>query len=266
MTLAAQYAARIVAERPPAILTLDIERLPGLAAVNFWGLGDYKHRRIHADDVLEWPRTICLAWRWYGRKRVEFAAEWQAEGREGMLRTAWGLFDRADIIVGHNVERFDAKHLVAEWMTLGLTPPAPWKSVDTLKVARARAAFESNTLDALCKRLGEDGKTDRYSVDLAREACAGSLSAQRQIRAYNCGDVVASENLYDRVRPWIPNHPHIGLWTGDEDGCGHCGGELKASDWARTAVTAYARYRCENCGAWYRRTDIKARTATRPAR
>jgi hypothetical protein len=56
------------------------------------------------------------------------------------------------------------------------------------------------------------------------------------------------------------------LWSGDEDGCGSCGGELVASDWCRTAVTAYAQYLCTNCGSWYRRNDIKARTRTRPAR
>jgi hypothetical protein len=265
MSLAEQYVARIVADKPPAILTVDIERLPGRASVDFWGLGDYKHRRIHADCVTEWPRTICFAWRWYGRKRIEFAAEWQ-DSHEAMLRKAWELFDRADIIVGHNVDRFDSKNLIAEWMTLGLTPPSPWKVVDTLKVARSRASFESNTLDALLKRLGVDGKTDKYSVEVARAACAGDRLAQRRIKLYNQGDIEASEALYDAVRPWIPNHPHIGLYTGDEECCGHCGGDLEPSGWHTTAVTAYAQYRCSNCGAWYRRTHIKARTNTRVAR
>ena len=62
------------------ILTFDIERIPGVAKVQhrgltiegeFWDLGGWKHtigRRIHADDVLEWPRTICAAGRWYGQK------------------------------------------------------------------------------------------------------------------------------------------------------------------------------------------------------
>lgn len=61
-------------------------------------------------------------------------------------------------------------------------------------------------------------------------------------------------------------HPHIGLWSGEDDCCGNCGGALKASDWCRTAVTAYAQYECQNCHAWFRRNDIKARTTTRPAR
>ena len=79
MSLAADLertAPRIVAKIPPKILTLDIERLPGQANVSFWGLGDYaKGRRIHADDVTEWPRTICFAYRWYGSKKVLFSAD-----------------------------------------------------------------------------------------------------------------------------------------------------------------------------------------------
>ena len=64
------------------VVTLDIERIPGRARVKhrgltiegeFWDLNGWKHtigRRIHADDVLEWPRTICAAWRWYGEDEV----------------------------------------------------------------------------------------------------------------------------------------------------------------------------------------------------
>ncbi len=47
------------------ILTVDIERMKGAAEVEFWDLGDFKNRRIHADTVTQWPRTICAAWRWY---------------------------------------------------------------------------------------------------------------------------------------------------------------------------------------------------------
>ena len=80
------------------VVTLDIERIPGRARVKhrgltiegeFWDLNGWKHtigRRIHADDVLEWPRTICAAWRWYGEEEVHFAAEWEVGGNDGFLR------------------------------------------------------------------------------------------------------------------------------------------------------------------------------------
>jgi len=262
----AKAGAPVVAVNPPRILTLDIERFKGRAEIEFWDLSDYKHRRIHASDVTQWPRTICAAWRWYGNRRVNFAAEWGEGGREAMLQTLWDAYHQADIVVGHNIVGFDTKKLRSEWLLMGLGPPSPWRSVDTLKVARAVFGLESNTLDSITKRLGLQGKTDRFDVECARLAVEGNLRAQRRLRRYNVGDVIASENLYDAVRPWIPNHPHIGLWSGDGSSCGNCGGQLKASGWCRTAVTAYAQYLCTSCGAWFRRNDIKVRTETRPAR
>lgn len=271
-------APRIVKKKvPPKILTLDIERLPGRATVkhrgltisgDFWDLSGWKHTlgyRIKPEDVEEWPRTICLAWRWYGARKVEFSSEWD-DGHEGMLRQAWDLYNEAQVVVGHNIDGFDTKKLKGEWNLYRLGRPSPFKSVDTLKVARSEFGYESNTLDSLLTRWGLQGKTDKYSIEMARAACAGDPRAQRKLRLYNQGDIRATENAYDFVRGWIPNHPHIGLLTGDEDCCGNCGGDLVQNDWYRTAVTAYAQMHCTNCGAWFRKTHIKARVTTRPAR
>jgi hypothetical protein len=279
MSLAEQYAsARIVGKNPPKILTLDIERLPGWAIVKhrgltvsgpFWDLGDWKNvigYRIPVEAVSRWPRNICIAWRWYGQKRVSFAAEWEAGGAEAMHRQAWDLYNEADIVVGHNLDGFDTKKLATEWSVLGLSKPSPFKSIDTLKIARSQFGDESKTLDALLVRRGLRGKVDKYDVRVALAACKGDVKMQRKLKAYNQGDIVATEAFYDYVRGWIPNHPHIGLWSGVDSCCGNCGGDLKASDWCRTTVTAYAQYSCVNCGAWYRRNDIKRRVVTRVAR
>jgi hypothetical protein len=278
VSLAEQYEARIVSEKPPAILTVDIERLPGWAKHQhrgltvegpFWDLNSWKHTigyRLPPASVVRWPRTICAAWRWYGNKRVEFAAEWDEGGREAFLRKVWDAYDAAEIVYGHNVDAFDTKKLQGEWTLIGLGKPSPFTSVDTLKVARRALGFESNQLGALCERLGIPTKVDKYDPDVAQAACDGDVKAQRRLRIYNQGDIVASEALVDRIRGLIPGHPHIGLYTGDEDCCGACGGKLEPSGFAPTAVTLYAAYRCTNCQAWYRRTNIKARTNTRPAR
>src|SRR5687768_3425493 len=99
----------------PNVLTLDIERLPGRARHqhrgltiegDFWDLNSWKHLlgyRIPHEAVLEWPRTICASGRWYGVKHPEFASEW-GDGREEMFRKIWALYDRADIVYGHNVD------------------------------------------------------------------------------------------------------------------------------------------------------------------
>lgn len=238
------------------VLILDIERLPGTAVVNFWDLNDYKGRRIHADSVTDWPRTICAAWNWYGTKRIEFAAEWEEAGRTGMLQRTWDAYDRADIVVGHNLNTFDSKKLKGDWKLAGMPMPSPWKTVDTLTIARREYSFESNTLDALCKRFGLEGKNDRYDAKVAAAACDGNAAAQRRIKRYNREDVVQTRKIYDALRGAIPTHPHVGSF-GDVAVCPQCGSrdlELQTKRY-RAVLLEYALYRCSNCqghvrGSW----------------
>jgi len=232
------------------VVTLDLERFKGRAEIEFWDLGDYKNRRIHADSVVEWPRTICVAWKVYGTKRVEFASEW-GDGRETMLRRVWEVVDKADYITGHNVERFDLRHLNTEWAELGLTAPAPPKVIDTLKEARKVFGAESKTLDALCKRFGVTAKTGKYDLEVARRALAGSLKDQREITTYCKGDVLASEGFVDRLRGWIPSHPHnLNGTANDRPTCNQCWGDRLVRNGIQLAnQISYVRWRCEDCGA-----------------
>ena len=249
------------------ILTFDIERIPGRAKVQhrglsiegeFWDLGGWKHtigRRIHADDVVSWPRTICAAGRWYGQKEVMFAAEWEEGGHEAFMRTMWAWFDQATVIVGHNSVGFDEKHARSGFLEYGWTPPSPWKSIDTLRVARNQLNFESNTLDALAKRLGVASKTDKYSADIAHAAIAGDEKAQKKLKRYNEGDIKATEAVFDRLRPYIKNGPHLGMWTGGAWSCPNCGFDGIANNPTGEAyanVTRYKAFQCEKCGTHIR--------------
>ena len=261
-------------------VTLDVERIPGRHSTwhrgqtitgPFWDLNEIKAwtgKRIHADDVKEWPRTICAAWKWYDQENVEFAAEWQVGGYDGFMRAVWEVFDRADLIIGHNADRFDAKHLMGGWAEMGLPAPSPYKVIDTLKIARGTFAYESNTPDALNKRLGIDAKTDKYDSRVAKAAVAGDKEAQDRIRFYNMGDIAASEALFDRLRPYARNIPHLGMWTDDEMACPSCGSTMTATGKTVHAnVQRYEHLHCPNCGAHARgTTTLKNPTRTRSAR
>ena len=249
------------------VVTLDIERAPGEFSADFWDLNAFKNRRIHPDMVTAWPRTICVAWRWYGTKRVEFASEWD-DGTEGMLQRVWEVYDQADVVYGHNVDRFDTKNLSAEWLTHGMNAPTPFKILDTLKEARRTFGFESNTLASLTKRLGISTKTDKFEIDMARAACAGDKAAQRRLKSYNCGDVVASEEFVDRLRGWIPGHPHdlIGR-TDDRPTCNQCWGDNLVPNGIKLAQQiTYRLFRCQDCGANVQGTRHARVGVTRGAR
>jgi hypothetical protein len=245
----------------PRVLTLDIERLPGRAEVDFWDLGDYKNRRIHADSVTEWPRTICAAWRWRGEKKIGFVAEWNEN--DDLSLKMHELYDEADVVVGHNIDGFDTQKLASGWLERGLSSPSPWKSIDTLKVARQRFGFESNTLNALCERLGITAKVDRYDPRVARAACEGNVPAQRRIKRYNMGDIVATEALLERLEGWQKNPPNMNLWSGDDElRCVACGSTNLQRRGEQVALAqVYDRVQCQDCGTWGRGTEIIRRAA-----
>jgi hypothetical protein len=232
------------------VLTLDIERLPGRATVDFWDLGAFKNRRMPHDAVIEWPATICAAWRFYGTKRTEFTSVWD-DGHESMVHNIWNALDQCDVLYGHNVANFDVKHLNTDFRDIGLPPPSPFKCVDTLKEARKTFGDESKTLAALTKRLGIDTKTDKYTIQMARDAVAGDKAAQRKLKAYNVGDIVASEALVDRLRGWIPSHPHNIMGTADDrPTCNQCWGDnVERTGVKLASLITYTLYRCSDCGA-----------------
>ena len=280
MNRLANIQPRISSNVAVKALTIDIERLPGQVSVQHrgftidgpvWDLNALKHvigRRIHADDVIEWPRTICAAARWYGEEDVMFAAEWEVGGYDAFMRQVWSWVDEADILIGHNMAAFDSKHLMSGWAEMGLPAPSPFKVIDTLKIARGSLNMESNTLDSLAKRLGVESKSDKYDVRVAQAAVNGDREAQARIEDYNRGDIVASEALFDRLRPYAKGIPHLGMWTDDELACPSCGSTMAATGKTVHAnVQRYEHLTCPNCGSHARGTaTLKNPTRTRSAR
>lgn len=260
-------------------LVFDIERMKGsfrkqhrglTVEGEFWSLSDYKRTfgYIYPDEVTEWPRTICVAWRFIGDRKVEFASEW-ADGQLRMHRQIWEAVDEADILIGHNIVDFDIKHLNTAWRDLGFTPPSPYRVVDTLKGARSAFGDESKTLDALNKRSGVSAKTDRYDVEVARAALAGDIKAQKKLERYNKGDIKASEARYLNQLAWT-KHPSVGLYSepGFErlDVCQTCGSEnIHWRGYRTTQIGKYPRFQCQDCGTWGKGKKAIAFVNTRAA-
>lgn len=239
------------------ILTIDIERLPGLAPV--W---DQKTRYIPASQWVRYPRMVCFAAEWYGATTPLFHASWH---KTDMVKAAWDLYDRADVVVTFNGVRFDNTHLRTEWLLAGLPPPSPWKDVDLFQVAARTFGFDSKSLAHLCERLDLPGKTGHYDSKVAEAAAAGDKTAQTELRSYNLGDIAANWAVYDRLRPWIHNHPHINVT--DKPTCNKCGStDLNRIGDYRAIVLDYAAYRCADCGGLIRAGHTRRAATTRGIR
>ena len=247
------------ARHPAKILTLDIETSPNVADV--WRLFGEQH--ISLSQLREVSSVMCFAAKWLGKDRVMF---WSVHhhSREEMVQAAWDLLNEADILVTYNGASFDVKHLQREMLLLGMTPPAPWKDVDLLRVVRSNFKMASNKLDHVAEQLGVGSKVKHEGHALWTACLAGDDKAWARMKRYCIGDVRLTEQVYDVLGAWIKNHPHAGLHNGEERSCFRCGStDLKQDGFARTALTMYARLRCEKCGSWSRLNHRKGNVIAR---
>ncbi|MCG7607120.1 hypothetical protein [Mycobacterium sp. CnD-18-1] len=252
--------AKILNEAPGAkiaegvrnrILILDVERLPGITKQYWWYRGDLKNRYIHYETVEREPRTTIVCAKWYDSPDVIELAEWDKGGRKKFLKAVHSLLKEADIVVGHNLDQADLPWLRGDMhIEAGLPPLPPFKTVDTLKVLRQEfksgAPFKS--LDAFCQIAGIPSKTDAYDRHAMERAVDGSVGDRERLTAYCTGDILATQGLYDFLRPFIKGHPVLDV-DGDLMACNRCGGETKPIEKRYVAqVMSYSMQVCKSCG------------------
>lgn len=206
---------------------------------------------------------ICFAYKWYGDKKVHFVRPSEKDPWDDfeMVKALWKLFDEADVLIGHNADKFDTKKANALFIRHGLLPPSPSKSVDTLKVARRNFNNTSNRLDALGESygLGRKKETKGFMKMFQGTMNDNDPKFWRMMEMYNRRDVVLLEKLYKKLLPWVKNHP---IDPERPDGCPNCGStKLQARGYQRTRTVTYKRYRCNSCGTWSRSRLAEKETA-----
>lgn len=235
------------------ILTLDIETQPILAHV--WGIWQ---QNVSIKQIKESGQVIMWAGKWLGEKEVHIMDD-HADGHEAMIKGAHAVMSEADVIVGHNVAKFDVKYLNTEFIKLGLAPPDPSKMVDTLTVVKQRFRFESNKLDYVAQQLGVGSKLVHSGFELWIGWMANNKTDVDKMRRYCIQDVRLTERLYKKLVPWAKSHPNMGLYVEtDKPTCPNCAStKVHKKGLAYTAVGIYQRFRCSSCG-----TPLRGRTTT----
>ena len=242
--------------RPPRVLTLDIETSPALARI--WQLYDIT---VAVSQIVEPSRVLCYAGKWLGDKRTTCVSEFH-DGKKVMVQTMWDMLNEADIVVGYNHVRFDIPHMNREFMLAGLVPPSPVQHIDLLTVMRRNFKMMSNKLGYVTDAVGLETKLDTGGQALWNQVMAGDRAAWDKFRRYNIQDVVITEQLFTLLAPWIKS-PHAGLWTGDLCSCYSCGStRLVAHGVTRSKTMAWPLTQCADCGAW---NKVLKSGATRPA-
>lgn len=234
----------------PKILLFDIETSPNLGYI--WGKWE---QNVIAFEQEWFMLSFCAKWldgKTITRGLIDYPAYVKDKTNDKALVTElWQLFNEADIIIGHNGDKFDVRKSNTRFIEHGLMPPEPYKTIDTLKVAKKYFAFNSNKLDDLGKRLGVGRKIKTGGFELWLACLQGDAKAWQSMKRYNRQDVLLLEQIYLKLRPWITGHPNVSILTQTLDGCPSCGSlKLQRRGFGISKTGKYQRFQCKECGAW----------------
>ncbi len=240
----------------PKVLIFDIETAPIIAYV--WGLweNNVALNQIHSDwHVLSWSA------KWLGDppSKIMYADQRRAKNIEqdkDILVKIWVLLNQADIVITQNGKKFDQKKLNARFILNGMKPPSSFRHIDTLVLAKKHFAFTSNKLEYMSDKLCTKYKKLKHSqfsgFELWKECLAGNIKAWREMEKYNKHDVLALEELYNKMIPWDQSINFSSYSDEDEHVCSCGSTDMIRNGCSYSNLGKFQRYQCSNCGAGFK--------------
>lgn len=237
---------------------LDIETSPMLAYI--WQLGEQRVNlgQIHTDwNIMAWSAKELGA---PAEDIVYYDTRKNPQDDRAILIPLWKLLNETDILITQNGKKFDAQKINARFIEHGMKPPRPYRHLDTYLIARQTADFTSHSLeyltDKLCTRYKKLSHKKFPGMSLWVECLKGNRKAWEEMKLYNTHDVLATEELYTKVRAWAPKSaPNI---YDEERICKCCGSKKvwrKGEERTKTGVTP--KLHCQTCGKWQSGERIK---------
>ncbi len=89
---------------------------------------------------------ITIAYKWASEENVEVLT-WDKGDDNKLIREFVKVMAEADELVGHNVDRFDTKFIMARALKHEISVLPKYQSTDTLKLAKKHFLLNSNKLD-----------------------------------------------------------------------------------------------------------------------
>ena len=234
------------------IFLFDIETAPIAAYV--WGI--WKQNVCMNQIERDW-RMLTWSGKWLGEEEVLYDSN-HLHGNcmddSAIVASLHGYLDEADIVIAHNGNRFDIKKINTRFLSHGMSPPSPYRKIDTLLEARKCFAFTSNRLDSLGEALNLGRKMPTGGFSLWDRCMKGEDKAFEEMLEYNMEDVLLLERVYVALRPWMNNHPNLGVFDeSPEPSCPKCNSyDLQWRGYATTQAGQYHRFQCNSCGGWGR--------------
>jgi hypothetical protein len=234
----------------PNVLLLDIETSPILAQV--W---DIWNQNVGLNQIQQDWHLLSFSAKWLESHVVIYEDQRGAKDitdDSKLCKSLHSLLSVADIIVTHNGKKFDQRKINSRMAFHGLKPLPAVRHFDTCVVARKHFGFTSNKLEYLCKHLGLKQKKEQHKSfpghELWTECLKGNKAAWNEMERYNRQDVLALQELYQKLLPWEPTYNHTVYSEDGEFQC-PCGCRKRVKNGYRfTATGKFQRFLCTSCG------------------
>jgi hypothetical protein len=172
---------------------------------------------MNTDDLFRERYIICWSASYVGSDKVWSDSVTQKEARKWddkrILSQLHDLMESADILAGHNIDRFDVRHANARFLLNGLEPVTGKKTLDTLKIARSKFFFESNKLDYISQKLGFQSKDHIDNHDWLQIVTTGNQKTLDKVLRYNKKDVKIGKSVLEKLMKYSGKKSHYGAKT-----------------------------------------------------
>lgn len=243
--------------RQAKILFLDIETAAAVALA----FGRFKQNLSQDNIVSEGGWMLCASWKWNDEEDTHSVhlvpEEIAAKDDSRIVAVLFDLYEQADAIVAHNGQGFDHKVIQTRAAANGFPALPSVKVIDTLLLAKKNLRLPSNRLDAIGAYLGLGRKIETGGISLWKDVQNGDVDAMKRMVTYCKQDVDLLYKVYMALR-------HTGAaGTNFNAALYHANGLIRCKTCASadidptgrsitTAVSVFAEYRCNSCGAVHR--------------
>lgn len=174
-----------------------------------------------------------------------------------IVESAIKALEEYDVILGHNLDKFDLSILNGRAWVHGIDPLSPKQTIDTLKGARQSLGLMYNSLDSMLNVKFEDRKV-KMGFDNWRRIMEEPGERKQpwidKMTRYCSADVVKLRRLYHSLVPYLKRLPRLV----DSDNsirpvCPTCGSDrLTKNGTKKHRTKAYTRqeWKCGACGRY----------------
>lgn len=232
-----------MAERKPRLLFLDIEWRAVKAYV--WRAWD---ERVMPDQIIEDGGLLCICMKFSDEKDYQFYSDWTHSKEEMLLATREAICE-ADAVITYNGDKYDLPKIQGELLRHGLPPMPPVTSIDLIKTVK-RLGYFMNRLAFIGPFLGLGGKVAHEGFSLWKKVDQGDPTAQKKMRRYCIQDVRLLVKMYNKIKPFVKQHPHLGFSS--PEACPVCDSiHVQKRGVTRTRSFVTQRLACQSCGHWF---------------